>query len=228
MASVRLTNDIRQTIHRRAMEAFNLARPEPKPSTWLTDRLRDAILSSEPYKIMKNFHDTQTLYSFSSLGGYSKNVSRSEDARVTLVTKTEFGTNTTGRTLNLSFEMVPQLVTYRQSSWGTPEFYFEELSLEAQHQLGPQCVELTNAIRENTSERNTYSTKISQLLDNCTTVKQMLLAWPAGESFVPDENKRRMYEKVTRIERAERIKKDVQFDDSFVNEVVLTAKLVGG
>jgi hypothetical protein len=228
MASVRLTNDIRQTIHNRAMEAFNLARPEPRPSTWLTDRLRDAILNSEPYKVLKAFYDNQTLHQFKSLGGYNKSVNRSEDARLALTTTTEFGTVTGHRNMSLHFEMVPQIVTYRQSSWGHPEFHFEELPVDAQRELGPKCLELAQSIRENSTERTTYSTKISELLGNCTTVKQMLLAWPAGESFVPDENKRRMYEKVTRIERAERIKEKVQFDDSFVNEVVLTAKLVGG
>jgi len=37
-----------------------------------------------------------------------------------------------------------------------------------------------------------------------------------------------MYERITRVARAQQIKEEVQFDDAFVNEVVLTAKLVGG
>ena len=38
----------------------------------------------------------------------------------------------------------------------------------------------------------------------------------------------RMYTKVNRKQRAQEIKAEVAFDDSFVNEIVLTAKLVGG
>jgi hypothetical protein len=37
-----------------------------------------------------------------------------------------------------------------------------------------------------------------------------------------------MYTKISRKQRAQEIKEEINFDDSLVNEIVLTAKLVGG
>jgi hypothetical protein len=38
----------------------------------------------------------------------------------------------------------------------------------------------------------------------------------------------RMYTKINRKQRAQEIKEEINFDDALVNEIVLTAKLVGG
>jgi hypothetical protein len=231
MASVRMTNDLRSNIVNRAMEAFAAARPQPKPNTWLTDRVRDAILESTPYKTLKDAFDRQGAVSFKSLGGMPSPISRETNAtNVHISSKTGFSPlpHTASPDTTLHFEFVPGLTLYRASTWGWAEFCFDELPPQYQVDLREPCFNLAQDIRNWQTDRRTYEKKIQDLVVQCTTVKQMLLAWPAGESFVPDENKRRMYEKVTRIERAERIKQEVQFDDSFVNEVVLTAKLVGG
>jgi hypothetical protein len=228
MASVRMTNDLRDAIHNRAMEAFNLAKPEPQPSTWLTDRLRDAILTSAPYKALKEQFERQRHYDFKSFGGYGGALQQEDISHVNLHSHTGFTGTTAGQNVSLSFEFVPQIKVYRTRSWGATDFTFEELTKDQQRELGPKCLELAVEIRDRYLARQDYSTKIRNLVNECTSLKQMLMAWPAGESFVPDENKRRMYTKVTRIERAEKVKRDVQFDDASINEVVLTAKLVGG
>lgn len=225
MASVRMTNDLRDTIFNKAMEAFNTARPIPQPNTWLTDRVRDAVLSSTPYKDLKEAFDRQHTSDFKSFGGPVKAISRENCTQLVLQSRTGFHK---GSSASLTFNFVPGFALYRQNTWGVPELMFEELGAQTQSELLVPCQEIAEEIRTYHANRQDYQTKIRELLRQCTTVKQMLLAWPAGESFVPHESKTRMYEKVTRIQRAQQIKEEVQFDDSFVNEVVLTAKLVGG
>lgn len=227
MASVRMTNDLRDTIFNNANEAFSTARPEPKPSTWLTDRVKDAVLSSRPYQALKDAFDRQaTLTEYKSFGGISKVINRYDCTNMVLSSRSAFQKG--GPTVNLLFEFVPGIAIYRANNWGNPEFIFEEFGTQVQSELALKCQEAVADLQAYHRDRNDYQNKIRNLLRQCTTVKQMLLAWPAGESFVPHEYKTRMYEKVTRIERAQRIKEEVQFDDSLVNEVVLTAKLVGG
>lgn len=123
---------------------------------------------------------------------------------------------------------MPPLRVYAENHWGTLEFSFLELNPDDIGELRQPLTDVCNAIAQNNLDRREYSTKINSLLNQCTTVKQMLTVWPAGESFVPSQSISRMYEKVTRIERAKQIKEEVEFDDTLVNEVVLTAKLVGG
>ena len=86
-------------------------------------------------------------------------------------------------------------------------------------------VDRKQVFRNNRNEYNeTISASCSQL---CTTLKQFLTAWPAGESFVPDDKIAEMHTKVTRIQKARQIKEDINFDDTAVNKVVLTSKLMG-
>jgi hypothetical protein len=230
MASVRLTNEIRSDIHRNAMEAFKVAKPMPKPTTWLCDRIRDGIMGSEAYKVLKDMYETRNRYTFTSLGGVPNNVAQTADAVVNLSSKTNFGTTSfpDGTNKTIPIEMVPQIKLFRGSSWGTADFCFEDFSAQTRADLAGPLQQLSKDIVDHYAEQRDYSKKIKDLLDACTTVKQLLTTWPAGESFVPHEHKTRMYTKVTRVERAKQIREEVQFDDSFVNEVVLTAKLVGG
>ena len=226
MASVRMTNDLRSNIHNRAMQAFDTARPRPKPSTWLTDRMRDAIINSEPYKLLQRTWETQGQHKFSSFGGPSNDINRQDATSITVTSA--YGFDRKGTTSSIIFEFVPTVYVYRASRWGDIEVQFEELPANFINDLMTPCSELCKEIVNHHANRNDYYRKINDLLVNCTSVKQLLLAWPAAESFVPHEQMSRMYTKVNRKQRAQEIKEEVNFDDTFVNEIVLTAKLVGG
>ena len=226
MASVRMTNDLRSNIHNRSMQAFDTARPQPKASTWLTDRMRDAIINSEPYKFLQRSWESKGQHTFSSFGGPSQEVNREDATSITVTSK--YGFDRKSKTSSIIFEFVPTVYVYRAARWGHIEVQFEELPANFINDLMTPCSELYKEIQNHHDNRNVYSRKINDLLVNCTSVKQLLLAWPAGESFVPHEQMNRMYTKVNRKQRAQEIKAEVAFDDSFVNEIVLTAKLVGG
>jgi len=226
MASVRMTQELRENIHNRAMQAFDTARPEPKASTWLTDRMRDAIINSEPYKFLQQHWETKGRQKFSSFGGPPQGVNREEATNVTVTSANGFNKNDT--TSKLKFEFVPKIYVYRERSWGDVEVHFEELPTNFIQDLRTPCYELDLQIVEHHNNRRTYYKKIGDLLNNCSSVKQLLLAWPAGESFVPHESMTRMYTKINRKQRVQEIKEEINFDDALVNEIVLTAKLVGG
>jgi hypothetical protein len=226
MASVRMTQELRSNIHNRAMEAFDTARPEPTASTWLTDRMRDAIINSEPYKFLQKQWETKDRLKFSSFGGPPQGVNRDEATTVTVISANGFNRNNT--TSNLKFEFVPKIYVYRERPWGGVEVHFEELPANFIQDLQTPCYDLHQQVVEHHNNRLTYYRKIGDLLNNCTSVKQLLLAWPAGESFVPHESMTRMYTKINRKQRAQEIKEEINFDDALVNEIVLTAKLVGG
>jgi hypothetical protein len=232
MASVRLTNELRETIFRHASAAFKAARPYPQASSWLADRLRDGIHASEQQALLKECYVKGQQNQFRSYGGYPSNVKLTEVSNITINTYSDWGTthtNTNNKAASsLAVEFVPSIKLFSIERWGSPEVIFEELPKQTQTDLGPQFKQLSDSQTENLTAERDYSSKIRNLLNECTTVKQLLLAWPACESFVPYEFKNRMYEKVTRIQRAQEIKEQVQFDDQLVNEVVLTAKLVGG
>ena len=220
MPSVRMTNELRSIILNRAMEAFNAAKPRPAPSTEMTNHFREGILQSEPYKYLKALFETQTSYSkFQSLDGIPDSVKR--------LTVSELHLNTENHS-HIVFSFVPQLTIYSSTSWGPSVMFFQELPNFTKEALRNPVQNLIAELAQHAGDYSDYHNKIQRLLEECTTVKQMLTAWPAGEAFVPREYISKMYEKVTRIERAERLKREVAFDDSFVNEVVLTAKLVGG
>jgi hypothetical protein len=228
MASVRMTNELRSNIRNRAMQAFDTARPCPKPSTWLADRMRDAIINSEPYKTLQRLWDTREQHSFVSFGGYPKPLNREATSHVSVSSERGFTQSGQLASSTLVFEFAPQLNIYRESRWGYPEVRFEELPANFIQDLATPCYELCQDIKTHAANKHEYELKISDLIVQCGTVKQLLLAWPAAESFVPSEHMNRMYTKVNRKQRAQEIKEEVNFDDTFVNEIVLTAKLVGG
>lgn len=231
MASVRMTNNLRNHIKDKAMEAFNNACPQPVPSNDLVKLLRQAIIESPPYKYLETKFTARDSTSFVSFNGPPKpSVFKEEVSMLNLSTQSGYGSKLPSTTRANSFMLtfVPHLTVYRTERWGMTDVRFEELRLEDRQVIGPMCEQLQTDINEWAKNREEYRTKISDLLDRCTSVKQMLMAWPAGESFVPQEFKQRMYVKVTRRERVERIKEEIKFDDSLVNQVVLTSKLVGG
>jgi len=229
MASVRMTNDLRRSIHQKALTAFDVARPEPTPNALLTEQVRDGILNSLAYKVMKETYANQRQHSFKSLGGYNTWVHSENESKVVLHSDNFFNhkVHTNNTRVNLVFNLVPSIPIYRNRGSYHIDFYHEELPAEYRDLTGPGCVALCNEIREYNNERHQYSRKIELLLDQVTSVKQLLEAWPAAESFVPSESIQRMYVKVTRAERAKRAKEAVQFDEPAVNQVVLTAKIIG-
>ena len=218
MASVRMTNMLRNDILRAACDAFDIANPEPELSNENHRLFREAILAMPVHELIREF----------IRAGYkSFNMSMPSEKDVTAIDIHPEGNGDAvlGRrykTIQLQTPMKLNSTTY-----GNPDAYIEDMKPEHRAPVQRMIVNLHNEQREHNDKRLKYRTSIKQLLEQCSSVKQFLDAWPAGEQFVPVEAKQRMQQKVTRQQRAQKIREEVNFDASDVNEVVLTAKVMG-
>ena len=218
MASVRMTNMLRNDILRAACDAFDIANPEPQLSNENHRLFREAILAMPVHEHIRQFAST---------GYRSFNLSFPNEKDVTAIDIHPEGDadSMLGRrykTIQLQTPMRVHTTTY-----SNPDVYIQDMKPEHRASVQRMVMELHERQTDHRDKRHKYRTSIKQLLEQCSSVKQFLDAWPAGEQFVPVEAKQRMQQKVTRQQRAQQIREEVNFDASDVNEVVLTAKVMG-
>lgn len=218
MASVRMTNMLRNDILRAACDAFDIANPEPELSNENHRLFREAILAMPVLQHIRQFANT---------GYKSFNFTAPAEKDVTAIDIHPEGDadSVLGRrykTIQLQTPMRIYTTVY-----SNPDVYIQDMAPEHRAPVQRMVMDLHDRQREHGNKRHSYRTSIKQLLEQCTSVKQFLDAWPAGEQFVPVEAKQRMQQKITRQQRAQQIREEVNFDASDVNEVVLTAKVMG-
>ena len=218
MASVRMTNLLRNEIISSACNAFDIANPEPELSNENHRLFREAILAMPVLQHIRQFANT---------GYKSFNFSAPNEKDVTAIDIHPEGDadSVLGRrykTIQLQTPMKIYTTVY-----SNPDVYIQDMKPEHRAPVQRMVMDLHDRQREHNDKRPKYRTSIKHLLDQCSSVKQFLDAWPAGEQFVPVEAKQRMQQKITRQQRAQQIREEVNFDASDVNEVVLTAKVMG-
>jgi hypothetical protein len=217
MAAVRLTNDLRRTILSNAMEAFSNARPQPKPDTELTTMTREAVLRSPPYLHLQSEFNKPPHKKYASFGGPPENKIQKEDtSTITIATDSGFIGAHAHRVQKFVVEFVPSITTYRRTDlWNgsSSEVKFEELLYEDRSRLTDKYVAFMEELSNWAAEKEAYHGKIEQLLERCSSIKQLITAWPGGESLIPNEAKQRMYTVVSRKETVKKIKEDIQFED---------------
>ena len=120
------------------------------------------------------------------------------------------------------------VVEQTYNRWGNPSVYVNDLATEDQHEISEMFETFQETLTEWKKAARNYNGSITDLLENCTTLKQLLEIWPAAESLVESDKLAKMHVKVTRKERAQQIKEEVCFDPTIANQAVLTAKLLGG
>lgn len=232
MASVRLSRDLRSTIRRNAMQAFDVSTPEPQFATNDINFMVDAVLQSDSQATLGAIAQSyDTVPKMRSSWSYNRELkpafgfeppSETKVSRITFVLepRNEVNGHRTQVDLNRSVHMY--------SSRENAEIPMEAIDDPAKR---ARIVEILDKHEKRMDDyrasRNNYTATIDSLLDGCTTLKQFLQAWPAGEAFVPQDKINELHTKVTRIQKARQIKEDINFDDTAVNKVVLTAKLMG-
>jgi len=217
MASVRMTQDLRRTILKNAEEAFVLANPAPQVSNELRNTVARAVLNAPVQSLLKQLADTQ-LKSF--------NVNSPERRQVTII-DLHYDNTRFNRSTWLAITLNAPITIYGGRTYSNPDVYVSDLLVQDQSAITNSLNAFDIVINEHENKLRAYRNKIDSLLDNVTSVRQFLDAWPAGEQFVPRQAIQRMQEKVTRKQRAQQIIEKIDFDDSEVNEVVLTAKVMG-
>jgi hypothetical protein len=232
MASVRMSNDLRATIRRNAMQAFDVSTPEPQFATADINSMVDAVLESDAQATLSAIAQSyEKLPKTKSSWSYNREL------------KHAFGFNppTETKVNRLTFILEPRndanghrtTVDLNRAVHMYSANQHAELSINVidDPMERARILEMLNKYEKRhqdyKSARQNYHATIDHLLDECTTLKQFLTAWPAGESFVPAEKVTELHTKVTRIQKARQIKEDIMFDDTAINKVVLTAKLMG-
>ena len=127
----------------------------------------------------------------------------------------------------ITFDTPIQWLLLARHQWGDPEVFIKELQTDDQPAALKFLQEHCTAVDTHKEAQRQYEGSIYDLLQNCTTLKQLLEIWPAAESLVPNNKLHQMHEKITRVQRAAEIKEAVCFDPTLANQTVLTAKLLG-
>lgn len=228
MASVRLTGQLRDQIHRKAMHAFGIANPEPMPSTEFVTLLTQAI-PRMPCQIglrkMKKIYEDE-IHGAKSFGCASSKILNKTIDTVSI----EWSDDAFSRSKTILFEPKIPISVLRidtNSYYTSFTSYIEDYAQEDRTQLQEYATDLFNRRNENKEAENQYRHKVRDLLNRCNTLKQLLEVWPAAENLVPPEYVSKMHEKITRKQRAQSVKEEIDFNPDDVNHVVLTAKLLG-
>ena len=232
MASVRLSRDLRSTIKRNAIQAFDISTPEPQFATDDINFLVDVVLQSDAQATLSVIAQTyEKLPKCRTSWGYNRELRPAFgfdspfEAKVNKLTfvldpRNEAKGHRTTVDLNRSVHMY--------SASNNAEIPIGVIQDPTERSRVKEILDTFEKRMNNYRDaRNNYSATVSNLLEECTTLKQFLQAWPAGEAFVPQDKMNELHTKVTRIQKARQIKEDINFDDTAVNKVVLTAKLMG-
>lgn len=224
MATVRMTNQLRRDILGNACDAFEIANPQPELSNDNHRVLRQALLEMPVHDMIRQIV---------SSGFKSFNISVPSEKEVTAVDihpdnpDSGFPGRTSNTSLRYKTVQLQSPLRVHSNTYGNPDVFIADMKPEHRGPVQRMILDLSEKQAEHGQKYHEYRRTIDRLLDQCTSVKQFLDAWPAGEQFVPVEALQRMQQKVTRQQRAQKIREEVNFDASDVNEVVLTAKVMG-
>lgn len=231
MASVRMTQQMRTNIRDRAEVAYTTANPKPQPSTEFCDAVKQAVTNSPEQKFYEQILQIGTARGLDKR--YGTNIlpfqNKEEVVAIDLrLAKPEMKSDYEQHTIKFSTSIKPYLVIEQSyNRWGNPNVYVNDLDAATQTEIKKQFEDLLATQKEWEEAFWTYKKSIRDLLEQCTTLKQLLEVWPAAESLVDSDKLSQMHVKVTRKERAEQIKREISFDPTVANQTVLTAKLLG-
>ena len=234
MASVRMTNELRIDIRQNAERAYELANPEPKPSTEYIDRVRRAVVDSPIQKFLKEMAEIGEARGLNNTRVQSV-LPRPNKETVTGVQLRRMNTEALNNrdydshTIRFNTQMQQYYVTEESySRWGDPTVYLDDFSDNDRLEVGDMFMKLQADHDAWHEARRSYENGIGRLLENVTTLKQLLEIWPAAESLVPAEKIQKMHTKENRKQQAKRVKEEISFDPTIANQAVLTAKMLGG
>jgi len=229
MASVRMTQEMRANIRRAAEHAYELSNPEPKPDNAYIAAVKQAVLNSPEQKFLKRMANEGRAENLHLRKGKNLLPEKNKEA----VTAVELRLAPSSRDYKetiVQFDVPLSewwVVEQTYNRWGNPTVYVNDLATEDQHDISEMFEAFQTNVGEWRAASRNYNGSIRDLLENCSTLKQLLEIWPAAESLVENEKLAKMHVKVTRKERAQQIKDEICFDPTIANQAVLTAKLLG-
>ena len=248
MASIRMSNDLRETMYREARNNFDISNKAPVFDTNTISKVTEIIQNSKMQCIMQLLYD-ETTNAFKHVNVTDPNVHEPKPRDIR-----SFGIKDTGfiKKLDLDSLHLQHSVTmtdggkhdytYKMLLNKTTTFYIGtesyrdtekvvdliELENEEREQIAPLVQNQFERLMRYKSKRDEYERSVKELLWKATTLKRVLDVWPAAEGLVPNGIIQRMHEKVTRATTAKKLQEDISFDTQLVNNVALKAKLQQG
>ena len=235
MASVRMTHELRHNIQREAQKAYDIANPEPQANNEFKNLVRNAIIDSPAQIFLRDMvkEGTKRRLSKQHLKGSSP-LPEEKSSPVTTIHLVKANATSDGDT-SIVMSLTTPISSYLVNDYAATrhygyneKFYVEDFAPEHQPKIADHYDEQQAKYAKWESDSRNYSRQITLLLDQVTTVKQLLEVWPGAESLIPSEKLQQMHQKVTRKERAKQIKEKVNFDPTLANQTVLAAKMLGG
>ena len=241
MASVRMTNELRNDIFRAARDAYDTANPQPKPSNEFVQAVRDGITNSPVQKFLEKVAQDAADKEVTGDYIYGDHCLPKRDditnVRVKLKSLSNVLTDSSIRNPDRDPECDITLATpmhYRTMSprggyaWSDATIYINDFRDEDKSDVIDMFTKYLDSHKTHREAKNQYEQQIKELVRKCTTLKQLLQVWPGAESLVPPHKLQELHRKVTRAQRAQTIKEEISFDPTIANQAVLTAKLLGG
>lgn len=233
MASVRMSNELRAQMKRAAIDAWHVANPQPKASVEFANELVLLINNSEGQQNAAKVHEASKNKKFGrsfSFGGDNLVKKRQVDSFAFIWDFSRSpGESSSMNTVRIELPLKTEIFT-NDHYYGL-KLYASDITSEAHDNypsLKNKHFDLWNRVDQYNTNRGEFEHQIHELLWHCNTLKQLLEAWPAAESLVPQHLLQKMHEKVTRKQTAARVKEDINFDDTTANKALLAAKMLGG
>ena len=239
MASVRMTGELGQRIYENAMTAFRVSNPYPEPSTAFQQIVKTAVVNAPLQKFLREMRQIgleRGLDKESHIGRRhaSSVLPRIRHDDITSVSLHGACHTDSGAAYdaNVDVSLITPITDYldggRNNHYGRIDMWIDQLDPEHIPTITDLFHKLVAARKTRSDNEDRYRRSIKDLLKQCTTLKQLLEVWPAAENLVPANKIQQLHTKVTRVQRAKQIKEEVNFDATAANQVILTAKMLGG
>lgn len=220
MGSVRLTKDRANTIHTKAIRAFELANPEPTLSSEIIELIWQGAYNDPVQIATRNFVAQHS--DAMEKHGINITFTQAETARYHL--------SIDNKSHSVDFSWSTSRTLYGERRYG----YRHELqrtalrgiSTEQREQVEEACRQQIEEEKQLRDKKSEFRNQTATLLGECNTLKQLLESWPAAKEFVDSDDIRQMHEKITRKQAARRRIDTSGVDIDSLNQVVLTSKLV--
>ena len=217
MATVRMSDKLKDEVYREAERQFDNVNPEGSFSLDIGDRVYNKYvepLVQEINKIKQNHQISDTYL----------NMGESAEISVDIIHAftNEKVTDSYIDPLKMSASRIMPGVG---NSYRSAECTFKLLHDSS------EAVELLSVLKFNEDikiNRREYTNKVRDTLDNFTTLNQALKAWPGLEKLVTNDWAiQRVNEKITRRKKAQEQRQEIELNEVELNSVILTNSLIG-
>ena len=249
MAHVRMSQDLRATIVKKAEEQFEKSHIKPSKDPKLANVVRQAVMESPFQQAVKSLVNHDYFSKYIQLSNNSvtltykwTNATDSADVReflsgfrylgedhnITKRIEMKFRSDAEPGHRTFTVELDPYInLPYLTSSYNcSANIHEDDVSSKAKEQLNPLLNKADDSLADGDKKKANLNVQMKDLVNRVNTLKQFLDVYPAGESLVPQESIAKMHEKTTRKIQAEQIKQEIGFNLDEHNQTALISSLL--